>query len=136
MLSKIHVFRPSLSESGAQTVVTMMLKMDIMTVKRAAEEGRSAERMLTPMEVPDQLKDAFIWRCLQKRRNGEPEDRRKLLTIHYNTVDTCQLLCDHDGNNSDDSWSVRRMHEGVEDPNRGCRGFGSWDRMSAGVGAK
>ncbi len=49
ILSKMHVFRPNLSESGAQTVVTMMLNTDIMTVKNAADEGKRAERMLTPI---------------------------------------------------------------------------------------
>ena len=49
ILSKIHVFRPSLSESGAQAVVTMILSTDNMTVKRAADEGKRAERMLTPV---------------------------------------------------------------------------------------
>lgn len=49
MLSKIHVFRPSLSESGAQAVVTMILNTDIITVKKAADDGNRAERTLTPI---------------------------------------------------------------------------------------
>ena len=48
ILSKRHVFRPNLSERGAQAVVTMMLRMEIMTVKRAAEDGKRTDRMLTP----------------------------------------------------------------------------------------
>ena len=51
ILSKIHVFRPNLSESGAQTVVTMMLRTEIMTVKSAAEDGSRADRMLTPKKT-------------------------------------------------------------------------------------
>ena len=75
MLSKIHVFRPNLSDSGAQAVVTTMLNTDIITVRKAADEGKRAERMLTPMtplceyEILGMAQGSGS--CLQKSGNSQ-----------------------------------------------------------------
>ncbi|EZF91596.1 hypothetical protein H113_07462 [Trichophyton rubrum MR1459] len=47
ILSKIHVFRPSLSDNGAQMTVMIRFRQDTRTVRRAAVVGRIVDRSET-----------------------------------------------------------------------------------------